>query len=291
MTRFRNGALLAVFLICLGTTRSAGAKEPKGIPSTPITSAPAYPESQEGLKNFLGDMLRAVRTGDQETLSLYLSNLAIPDHTAWFIRIFGPEEGHRMDSKYGELLPRMPDTFTKVLKYALDGQRTDIQVNVLQKPVDPSARGGRALTEAMIQPIPLYVASGHSPSQQYGAVLGDFAYVDGAFRYLDAEVLQALSTTPPMRIRQGGNVTATSLIHKVNPIYPNEAKANHTQGSVVLHVVIGVDGAVIQCEVINGDAILGKAAAAAVLQWKYKPTLLNSQPVEVDTTVTVDFHL
>lgn len=77
----------------------------------------------------------------------------------------------------------------------------------------------------------------------------------------------------------------------MNPIYPPEAKTKGIQGTVKLHVLILTDGSVKILEVAPGDPMLVPAAEKAVLQWRYKPLLFNGQPVEVDTTVTVNFNL
>ena len=93
------------------------------------------------------------------------------------------------------------------------------------------------------------------------------------------------------RIRVGGNVAKSQLKHKVQPVYPQEARDNRIQGTVRLHVVLSTAGKVQQLEVVSGDPILAKAALEAVRQWEYKPTLLNGERVEVDTTVDVVFSL
>ena len=281
----------AIWVLCLGPLVCAKPQESKGSAPAQIGDVRTYPESQEGLKALVDDMLAAQTVSDKVKTAAYESNLIIPDHDAWFTKIFGPEEGTRLESKYVELLPQMPDAISQRFKYAIHEQRTDVKITVLQKPVDPSASLGRAITEAMLQPIPIYLASGTSPNEKFPATLGEFVYVDGAFRSLDMDVYQALSTAPPMRIRQGGNVTAAILLHKVAPSYPEEAIANHSQGSVVLHVILGTDGTVKEVTPVSGDPVLVKAAMDAVQRWTYKPTLLNGTPVEVDTTVTVEFHL
>ncbi|HEV2617579.1 MAG TPA: energy transducer TonB [Candidatus Acidoferrales bacterium] len=74
-------------------------------------------------------------------------------------------------------------------------------------------------------------------------------------------------------------------------MYPQIATVAHVQGVVVLHVIIGTDGKVREVQYVSGPPLLRKAAMDAVKQWRYKPTLLNGQPVEVDTTVTVVFAL
>ena len=95
----------------------------------------------------------------------------------------------------------------------------------------------------------------------------------------------------PSRIKQGGNVTAASLINQTRPVYPALARQARIQGNVVLHAIIDKDGKVAQLEVISGHPLLVQAALDAVRQWRYKPTLLNGDPVEVDTTITVTFTM
>jgi len=96
---------------------------------------------------------------------------------------------------------------------------------------------------------------------------------------------------PVERMRIGGNVMAANLIRKVDPIYPQIAKTAHISGSVVLHAIIAKDGTIQELSVVSGPPLLQRAALDAVKQWRYKPTLLNTQPVQVDTTITVIFNL
>jgi protein TonB len=98
-------------------------------------------------------------------------------------------------------------------------------------------------------------------------------------------------TATPSRIRVGGNVEAASLINKVTPQYPPIAKTAHVSGTVVLHAIIGKDGMIKELQYISGPPLLMKAAMDAVKEWRYKPTQLNGDPVEVDTTVDVVFTL
>jgi protein TonB len=95
----------------------------------------------------------------------------------------------------------------------------------------------------------------------------------------------------PSRIKQGGNVQQALLISQPKPIYPALARQARIQGNVVLHAIIGKDGKVEQLEVISGHPLLVQAALQAVREWRYKPTLLNGEPVEVDTTITVTFTM
>jgi protein TonB len=93
------------------------------------------------------------------------------------------------------------------------------------------------------------------------------------------------------RIRQGGVIQAANLIHQVNPIYTPLAVKARAQGVVVLAAVISKEGRVESLRVISGHPLLNQAALDAVKQWLYRPTTLNGDPVEVETTITVTFTL
>jgi protein TonB len=163
--------------------------------------------------------------------------------------------------------------------------QTDVEVKVFQKPIDPNSRLYKAVADAMITDFPIYYASGGND------FLGDFVYVDGGFRYLDKRVFLALSNAPPMRVRIGGNVQAAKLVNRVQPVYPAQARQDHVEGTVALHVIIGKDGNVQETSVISGPPALVQPTLDAVKQWRYQPTLLNGKPVEVDTQVNVIYQL
>ena len=95
----------------------------------------------------------------------------------------------------------------------------------------------------------------------------------------------------PQRVTLGGQVEAAKLINKVSPQYPEVAKSAHVTGTVVLRAVISKSGDIQQLQLVSGPPLLAKAAMDAVTQWRYRPTVLNGQPVEVDTTIDVVFSL
>jgi protein TonB len=81
------------------------------------------------------------------------------------------------------------------------------------------------------------------------------------------------------------------LIQKTEPIYPPIAQAAQVTGTVVLEVTISTTGDVEDLKVVSGPAMLQAAAMDAVKNWRYRPYLLNNEPVEVETTVNVIFAL
>ena len=104
-------------------------------------------------------------------------------------------------------------------------------------------------------------------------------------------VLAPPKPAAPARIRQGGEVTAASIITQTRPVYPSLARQAHIQGTVVLHAIIDKEGKVAQLEVLSGHPLLVQSALDAAKQWRYKPTQLNGDPVEVDTTIQVTFTI
>ena len=128
-----------------------------------------------------------------------------------------------------------------------------------------------------------------------GGVVGGVA--GGQMGGVIGGVIGGVGAAPPppkptqTRIRQGGNVTAAKLVNRVQPQYPPLARQTRISGTVRLHAIIGKNGQVEQLEVMNGHPLLVQAALDAVRQWKYQPTQLNGEPVEVDTTIDVIFSL
>jgi protein TonB len=95
----------------------------------------------------------------------------------------------------------------------------------------------------------------------------------------------------PQRVRVSSGVSSGLLIKKVQPNYPPLARQARIQGSVILHAEISKDGTIQNLQLISGHAMLAPAAIDAVKQWRYKPYLLNGEPVAVETEVVVNFSL
>lgn len=101
----------------------------------------------------------------------------------------------------------------------------------------------------------------------------------------------AAETATPTRIRVGGNVQQAKLVSQPRPVYPPDAKTAGVQGTVVLDAIIARDGTVEKLTVISGDPLLVESAVAAVSHWVYATTLLNGNPVEVETQINVNYTL
>jgi TonB family protein len=102
---------------------------------------------------------------------------------------------------------------------------------------------------------------------------------------------EASPPTTAQKIRVGGSAQQKKLIHQVPPVYPPLAKQARIQGTVRLTAIIGKDGTVQDVQLVSGHPLLVPAAMEAVRQWRYEPTLLNGEPVEVITQIDVNFTL
>jgi protein TonB len=103
--------------------------------------------------------------------------------------------------------------------------------------------------------------------------------------------VQAPKPVIPKQIRVGGNVQSAKLVNQPKPSYPPLARQARIQGVVKFNAVIGRDGTIQNLTMVSGHPLLVPAATEAVRQWRYQPTLLNGEPVEVVTQIDVNFTL
>lgn len=97
--------------------------------------------------------------------------------------------------------------------------------------------------------------------------------------------------TPSVRQFRTSHMLEGNLVRRVDPTYPAIARTARVQGQVILSAVIGKDGSIQNLRVISGHPLLVGAAVEAVRQWRYRPYILNDDAIEVETQITVNFHL
>jgi protein TonB len=123
---------------------------------------------------------------------------------------------------------------------------------------------------------------GGIPGGQMGGVIGGI---------ISSTPVAVPKVATPQRVRVSQGVVSGWKVRDVKPNYPPLARQARIQGTVVLHAVISKDGSIEGLTLVSGHPMLAPAAIDAVKQWKYKPYLLNGEPVEVDTEVQVNFTL
>lgn len=125
--------------------------------------------------------------------------------------------------------------------------------------------------------------------QELSRLPGVYNYVQGAFPVVNWASFYGLPGVTPIRIRVSYRVAMSLLVHGVKPVRSDDARKEHLRGPVAVHIIIDQDGTVSQTALVSGPQLLGKDAIEAVRQWRFKPTWLNGDPVEVDTTITIQF--
>jgi periplasmic protein TonB len=119
-----------------------------------------------------------------------------------------------------------------------------------------------------------------------GGMLSDLLRSKGT-----APVLASTPAPAPKRTRVSARIAEANLVYDVAPKYPPDAGRERIEGTVVLMAVIGKDGTVRDVRVESGLPVLAQAAIEAVKQWRYRPYLLNGEPVEIDSQITINFNL
>jgi protein TonB len=206
------------------------------------------------------------------------------------------------------LLILAPMLYTEALPVMLQGMRALLAppaVPLVDAPKPPPSarairraerfiRDGVLHAPSYIPPSPLMVREPELPPDLPEDARG--AGFNGAdlFGYLTTSRNEAepppVTPAPISRI-QRSHIEPAMILSQPQPVYPPLARSVRIQGDVVLRAIIDKEGGVAELQVVSGHPILAQAALAAVRAWRYRPTLLNGEPVEVETTITVTFLL
>jgi periplasmic protein TonB len=178
--------------------------------------------------------------------------------------------------------PPAPVKIVKVASNIVNGRlRTPTRIPLKVKMIKEDDAPPPDVTGGVVAGIP-----GGIPGGQLGGVIGG---IIGSSSTAPIPTLSKPRAVQRVRVSQG--VTNGLLLNRVEPTYPPLAQQAHIQGAVVLTAVIGKDGSVQRLQLVSGHPLLAPAAIAAVKQWRYKPYVLNGVPVDIETTVTVTFHV
>lgn len=296
-------ATAGIFVATASAQQPANFSAPPATAGTPAATGPAtaisagipsYPDSTKGLESFVKQMLRLYKEGDQQQLTQYEDSLTLSNPDRWFKSVFGDDLGGRMTAISARTRADARAHTTDMLAAQIAAERTDIEAVRF----DDSCNLRATATEYPFlllrqKPEPLYdvrFLGGSSAS-----VWAYFAYVDGGFRFIgDMEKKQlgvreaSLPGSIP-RIQLGSTVEQAKVLHREDPVYPELAQYMGLQGTVVLHAIIAKDGSVQDLYLDQGQCLLTQSAVNAVKKWRYSPTIVNGDPVEVDTTIAVVF--
>jgi len=306
MNQTRNLLLaLCMLLVAYPRTAQNSAQTAPPAPAGPAIAIPSYPDTQRGLEKLLGEMMKLARANDTQTLAACTKSLALPDPDGWFKSAFGDGRGPEYAAASAPSRLGIDTSIPATMASLLKEKKTLIVAHRFEGSCDNFATAREyPLLLQREGPVPLYDARFQDSATEM--IWQYFAYVDGGFRYVGnlsaypptlpkkqsvAPGAQSGAGAPEKRLLVGGNVQAAKLIHQEVPKYRQEAKDARIQGKVIIHAVIAKDGSIREAHVVEGVCVLAEPAMDAVKKWRYSPTLLLGEPVEVDTTISVIFTL
>lgn len=277
------------------TPKNASAKEQAEALET--TDVPQYPDTAKGLEDLIEEMMRLHESQDSKTLQIYAKSLELPDAEEWFRTRFGDDIGPQMAQATATARIHTDRVAIAMIESMRKEKQTGVTTVRFTGSCNVDATAGEYPILLLRQAQePFYdVRFGNSATK---TVWGFFVYVDGGFRYIADAQRKGLEDARPKAVKGTGqalrvsaDVQSAKLLHQTAPIYPPEDRALGLQGDVLLRAVIAPDGSVRDVTLLEGICGLSEAAMDAVRKWRYSPTLLSGEPVEVETTITVNFSL
>jgi TonB family protein len=265
--------------------------------------SPEYRDNASGLEKFAHDVMKAQKENNGTRADELLRTMVLPNSEDWYRENLDDEAADMVVPQYAANSKTLPMQLANFFLQAQQQHTTNLQATRFEKSCDDNASEQTFnVLDARLKGVPLYelrLFNGNRFLRLFA-----FAYVDGAFRYIltpnfadsgpSAPVLRggAKPTKPNApQVKQGATVQAAKIISKVQPLYPDIARAERLGGTVRLHAIIATDGTVKILRVLSGRCSLARAAVDAVRKWRYAPTLINGEPVEVITTVDVIFQM
>jgi TonB family protein len=274
---------------------SARAQSAVGRASQDVAAPPAaYPDSPKSLQDFLEVVFAAIKANDKPKIDSLWQTTQLPGHAAWFARVFGDKEGAALEAAYTKQLGNSASGPAKSYTFvaSLDTFKFLI-LPLAQAAVNRPDSWAKLILLSLKAPVSGYRAEAIGPAGAAGYMLGYFFYVEGSFRWIDESVFSALSAARiSTRLPYISALEAQMLLlQSTPPVTPPLVRRDGISNTVILDVIIDVLGQVRSASILSGDLVLGNAARAAVLGWRYRPYIQNGRPVDVETTVTVTFPL
>jgi TonB family protein len=259
-------------------------------PRLPAQTAenPSYPDSAEGFRQQLEDLIATKKSGDAAGFRIKLETLAIPNAQDWIVTHFSATDVTNLGRDYRLRFAKFQENLASLIERVAQTPGREMMVWSMEPPVPPDAILAKQGLPSTVQPTMIrcflygFLSEENTiPQTSVSSVVyleGEFRYAGGMFPFW----WDALNR---------GAVSGSQLIHRVNPKYPKEARKQHIEGVVRIFAITGKDGMLHDLKLVKGDPLLSEAALKAVQQWRYQPGLLGGVPVEIETTIDVRFQL
>ncbi len=300
----RYARLVFLFLLMVIVSAPTSAQSFLGPSATPKNQAVAYANTSEGLQSLVEDILRAAKSKDNAKEAELIRGLVMPEESKWFSEEFGPGFGASLSAAYRRLQPNLEHDLQVIFEN--DVQRGWMKPKVLryadaastESPIDK-------FLNCMEEVVPLYQTAVNGDRTTYGftrdssqmgkITVGDphgyFVFVQGGFRFIPQEVLMMLPKERPVRIKLDMDVMNSKIINRAPIPFSTEAMRKHIGGKVVVELILDMQGNIKESKVLEGDPILSGPVLETVKKWKFEPTRLDGDPVEVDFEISFVYQV
>jgi TonB family protein len=254
----------------------------------------SVPNTEKGFDTQYHKFVDAYWKAKEKDRGKIFVQFAIPEH--WFADTFGADHGPELEQSY----LRAFDDFVISTAKRLGGTSPspDCVVDLKTKLMESVAISVGSTQLPTLQRFVIHYESTNFVDRMNPwkdadvSWMDSFVYLDGAFRFygkggssfLDPAKVRLADPCSKNGIQQGGK-----LIHRVEPVYPEQAKEKHVEGFVKMVLTVAPDGSVSQVKIIEGDPLLLDAAKNAAMQWKYEPFIQCGKPVEMQSFESVRF--
>ena len=295
----RLSALLALLLTILPPTTCLHSPTPQSNPST-------FPNTAEGFQNLINTIFKTIQDKDQPNEDALIHSMILPPDSTWLTDTYGNAFGTRMNTSYRAGQEDMEELIKEIYEKDVAKGYKNPTVQVFTDPEKVDEPVDRYLN-SMDDIVPLYRASVNG--DRFYATLqikngktfyqtpddpdGYFIYDRGAFRFIPRTVLAKLPEQRPMRITlDAKTMMMIKSVKEVRPPIPWDAVKKGLSGTVVIELVVAVDGTVKEAKIIEGNPILANPVLEAAKQYTFTPTTLDGDPVEVVVQIPFgfDFH-
>ena len=293
--------LLAVTLLCLCASPAVRSQASSAGPNT---GDGAYPNTADGLHSLISDIYQAAKEKNRGKETTLIQSLLIPENSTWFTDVYGPGFGASLAAAYQRLRPTLQDDMTAI--FEADAER-GWPIPSVARYTGPEAVNAPLdhFLNSMNQIVPLYEAASTGASRSIylslkpgvpgrpmgGDLDGYFIYDHGGFRFLPISILLMLPRERPVRIQLDMNAMQSKIVTQVPVRIPPEAIQKHISGRVVVDVVLDTKGNVKESKILQGDPILGAAVMDAFKEFRFAPTTLDGDPVEVEFQMPFEFQI
>lgn len=253
------------------------------------TSEPA-PDSSEAFRKFFARLTDPKVLRNDKDFADVARDLLLPDDRVWFLRNFQDEAAGALADRYERSRTGLLERLRYDLNVATGRMSAEVKAERWDKDKAGLAEGqDKVLLESLKEPLWYFKIIRVQRADGRPLPFALFFFVDGAFRYLPFDLFFPSHSPAEPRVWIGGNVQMAKLVHQVQPEHPPLARKAGVSGTVRLRAIVAKDGSVAQLEVLSGHPLLVQAALDAVQQWRYEPTLLNGEPVEIYTFIDIVF--